>query len=224
MSAEEREGVAQAAEPRAGDERDHDSPAAEPAAPGPESAAARPDTTLAEPAPAAAPERGRPAVAGARDGLSAADLLALLAAVFSPGASVRHWTARLDAIGPLASGLPAALAGWTEGRAWSARAEVRWQQAGQGRYSALYLGEGERLPDGFAPLATGLRAVPGEDAAGLYLWGRRGPDGRYHATRLPHPLDYPAAAGALEARQPYQVLVGPDEVVRFLRLTLAEEG
>jgi hypothetical protein len=130
----------------------------------------------------------------------------------------------VETIGPLASGLPTELAGWTEGRAWSARAEVRWQQASAGQFSALYLGGGEALPDGFAPLARDLRAVPGEDAAGLYLWGRRGDDGLYRSTRLPRPLDYPAAGGMPEARQPYQILVGSDGLVYFLRLTLAEEA
>jgi hypothetical protein len=179
-------------------------------------------TATAAPPTTAAP--GRPAVAGARDGLGTADLQAVLAAVFPGGTACRHWCARLDAIGPLAAGLPADLAAWTEGRAWGAGAEVRWQQDGAAGYRVLYLGEGDTLPDGFAPLGADLRALPGEAAAGLYLWGQRGDDRRYHATRLPRPLDYPAAAGAPAVRLPYQRLVGPDGLVRFLRLTLGEEA
>jgi hypothetical protein len=221
MNAEEREGVAQAEE---GVAAPGVASAALDASAAPEPAQTSPEPAATEPTLAAAEAPGQPAVAGTRDGLSAADLLALLAAVFPAGTPARHWTAGLDRIGPLASGLPADLAGATEGRAWSARAELRWQQAGRDVFSALYLGEGEALPDGFAPLARDLRARPGEDAAGLHLWGRRGDDGLYRSTRLPRPLDYPAAGSAPEVRQPYQLLVGPDGIAYFLRLTLAEEA
>ncbi|HZR97212.1 MAG TPA: hypothetical protein VFE37_00815 [Chloroflexota bacterium] len=221
MSAEEREGVAQAEE---GAAAPGVASAALDASAAPEPAQASPEPAAPEPPLPAAEAPGQPAVAGTRDGLSAADLLALLAALFPAGTPARHWTASLDSIGPLASGLPADLAGATEGRAWSARAELRWQQAGGGQFSALYLGEGEALPDGFAPLARDLRTRHGEAAAGLYLWGRRDADGRYRSTRLPRPLDYPAAGNAPEVRQPYQLLVGPDGIAYFLRLTLAEEA
>jgi hypothetical protein len=187
-------------------------------------AASQPELPAASEATAAASQPGLPAVAGTRDGLDAAALGAVLAAVFPSSTPCRHWCARPDAIGPLAAGLPADLAAWAEGRAWSAGAEVRWQQDGPERYRALYLAEGDTLPEDFAPLDAGLRALPGEAEPGLYLWGRRGDDGRYHATRLPRALDYPAAAGAPEVRLPYRQLVGPDGMVRFLRLTLGEES
>ncbi len=177
-------------------------------------------------APAEPPSRpGVPAVAGVREELGADELLALLAAVFPPGTPCRHWCACLDTIGPLAGGLPSDLAGWSDGRAWGARAEVRWQQATDGRYGALYLADGETLPAGFAALDADLRAVPSEDAAGLYLWGTRRDDGRYHTTRLPRPLEYPGlGASGREPRVPYRVLWGADGVVRFVRLALVEEG
>jgi hypothetical protein len=185
-------------------------------------AAGEPTVAEADAEPTAS-EPGLPAIAGTRDGLGAADLRAVLAAVFPSGTPCRHWCARPETIGPLAAGLPDDLAAWAEGRAWSAGAEVRWQQDGPERYRALYLADGDTLPEGFVPLGAGLRALPGEAEPGLYLWGRRGDDGRYHATRLPRALDYPAAAG-VEVRVPYQRLVGLDGMVRFLRLTLGEES
>ncbi|HZR97115.1 MAG TPA: hypothetical protein VFE37_00325 [Chloroflexota bacterium] len=165
---------------------------------------------------------GVPAVAGVRDDLTADGLLVLLRTTF-PESRAHYWGARVDALGPIAAGVPADLAGWSEGRVWGARAEVRWRRAGAERYSALYLGEGETLPDGFRPLAGDLRAVPGAEAEGLFLWGTRGADGLYREPRLPHPLDYAAlGATAPEARVPCRLLLGPDGQVRFIHLAAEE--
>jgi hypothetical protein len=192
---------------------------------------AQSNETMAEPSapPAQAPSRpGEPAVVAVREGLAADELLAVLGSVFPAGTPSRHWCACLDTIGPLADGHPTDLAGWSEGRAWGARAEVRWQQAADGRYRVLYLGDGDTLPDGFTALDADLRAEPGEETAGVYLWGARGDDGRYHTTRLPRPLEYPGigatASDNREPRVPYRVLSGADGVARFVRLALAEEG
>jgi len=198
------------------------------AAEGPDTAALPTDASLRTDAAAGA---GREAVAAARDGLAAADLLALLTGVFPPGARAAHWGACLDTIGPLAAGIPADLTGWTEGRAWSARAELRWQQASDGTYRALYLGEAGAAPAGFTLLAADLRAVVAADAPGLLLWGARGSDGQYHAARLPRPLDYPAVASlglaSADSGAPSvscELLLGHDGAVRWVRLALSEEA
>jgi hypothetical protein len=169
------------------------------------------------------------AVAATCQGLGAPELLAVLAAVFSAGARCCHWCACVDTLGPVAAGLPADLSGWSEGRAWGAHAEVRWQQDPSGPYSALYLGTADRLPPDFLVLGPKLRAAPGEPADGLFLWGTRDADGRFRSPRLPHALEYPGlavlaqAADAPEARVPYERLLAVDGTVRFLRLTLPEQ-
>jgi hypothetical protein len=182
------------------------------------------DTVRAD--PGAAPV----AVAAARRGLGAGELLAMLAAVFPSSARCCHWCACVDTIGPVAGGLPADLSGWSEGRAWGAHAEVRWQQDADRSFSALYLGAAGSLPADFVVLGDELRAAPGEPAAGLYLWGTRDADGRFQDPRLPGPLEYPGlaatgpASDAPEARIPYQRLLAADGSVRFLRLTLPEDA
>lgn len=185
-------------------------------------------TSADEPGPAALAPR---AVAAAGDDLAAADLLALLAAVFPPGTRAAHWSACLDTIGPLAAGSPTELAGWTEGRVWGARAEVRWQRAPGGAYQALYLGDAASAPASLTPLADDLRAVVDAAAPALLFWGTRDADGRYQATRLPSPLDYPAAAALGLANEengtasvPCELLVSPNGVVRWVRLALREEA
>lgn len=167
---------------------------------------------------------GVPAVAGGRDDLTANTLLALLRATFADG-HAHHWGACLDTLGPISAGLPSDLAGWSEGRAWDARAEVRWQPASAERYAALYLGDGETLPEGFQALDGDLRAVPGAETDGLFLWGTRGADSQYWDPRLPRPLDYAGlGATAPEARVPCRLLVDADGQVRFIRLTTAVEA
>ncbi|HZU05013.1 MAG TPA: hypothetical protein VFB73_03495 [Chloroflexota bacterium] len=164
-----------------------------------------------------------PAVAGVRDGLTAEEVLELLAAVFPAGTPCQHWCAGPAAIGPLAAGRPTDLAGWTEGRVWGARAEVRWCRSAAGDYSVLYLGEGTALPSGFAPLASPLSAARARLA--LWLWGARGPDGRFSSAQLPRALDYAGIApAASQVCVPVQLLLAPDGRVCFVRLTLAEEG
>jgi hypothetical protein len=192
-------------------------PAAEPIVP---SAAAEPTSAGASAADAGRP--GVPAVAGVRDDLTADALLALLRATFAAGRTL-HWSACLDTLGPISAGLPTDLTGWTEGRAWGAGAEVRWQPAGDARFSALYLGEGDALPEGFQALATDLRAVPGAEPDGLFLWGTRGADGEYREPRLPRLLDYAAlGASAPQARLPCRLIVDAAGQVRFVRLMLEE--
>jgi hypothetical protein len=166
---------------------------------------------------------GVPALAGVRDDLTTATLLALLRTTFADGRA-HHWSACLEALGPIRAGLPPDLDGRSEGRVWGARAEIRWQAAGAGGYSALYLGEGEALPEGFQPLAGDLRALPSAEAEGLFLWGTRGADGQYRDPRLPRPLDYAGlGATAPEARVPCHLLVDAAGQVRFIRLVVAEE-
>jgi hypothetical protein len=163
-----------------------------------------------------------PAVAGVRDGLAAEEVLELLAAVFPAGTPCQHWCAGPAAIGPLAAGRPADLAGWTEGRVWGAQAEVRWRRDADGRYSVLYLGEGAELPSGFAPLASPLSTARARLT--LWLWGARGPDGHFHSPQLPRALDYSGIApAASQVRIPVRLLLAPDGRVCFVRLTLEEE-
>ena len=167
---------------------------------------------------------GHPAVAGVRDDLTADVLLALLRAIF-PGDDTHYWVACLDTLGPVSAGLPTDLAGWSEGRAWGARAEVRWQPTDAERYSALYLGDGEALPEGFQPLAENLQALPSTEAEGFFLWGTRGANSQYWEPRLPRSLDY-AGLGAMasEPRVPCRLLVGADGQVRFIRLAAPEDA
>jgi hypothetical protein len=188
-------------------------------APAPSAAAERtPEST-------SAPDGGRPgvpALAAVRDDLTAESLLALLQATFAVGRAL-HWSACLDTLGPITAGLPEDLTGWSEGRVWGTQAEMRWQPAGLERFSALYLGEGEALPEGFSVLASDLRAVPSAETEGLFLWGTRGTDGQYREPRLPRPLDY-AGLGvtATEARVPCRLLVDAAGQVRFVRLSVDE--
>jgi hypothetical protein len=164
-----------------------------------------------------------PAVAAVRDDLTADALLALLRATFGSGDAL-HWSACVDTLGPITAGAPQDLTGWSEGRVWGTRAEVRWQPAGGEHFSALYLGEGEALPEGFEALVGDLRAVPSAESEGLFLWGTRGADGQYRESRLPRPLDYTAlGTTAAEARVPCRLLVDAAGRVRFIRLTV-EEG
>jgi hypothetical protein len=178
-------------------------------------------------ATASAPDGGRrglPAVAGTRDDLTADALLALLRATFADSRTY-GWGASIDTLGPISAGPPSNLDGWSEGRAWGAGAEVRWQPAGAERYAALYLGDGETLPEGFRALADDLRAVPSADPEGLFLWGTRGADGQYWDARSPRPRDY-AALGAMapEVRVPCRLLVDAAGQVRFIRLTTTVAG
>jgi len=178
------------------------------------------------PADAAADGRpGVPAIAAVRDDLTADALLALLRATFADGRA-HYWVACPEALGPISAGLPTDLDDWSEGRVWSAVAEMRWHPSGAARFSALYLGEGDARPEGFQPLSDELRAVPSAEADGLFLWGTRAADGLYGEPRLPRPLDYAGlGATAPEARLPYRLLVGADGQVRFIRLTtLTETG
>ena len=166
-----------------------------------------------------------PAVAAARAGLDAEQLLGALQTVFPPDTRTCHWSACVDTLSPVQAGLPADLSGWAEGRVWGRQAEVRWRQQGNGHFSALFLGDGELIPDGFSALGEPLRAVPGEDVDGLYLWGTRAADGRYYSSRLPHGLDYAGlGTDAARARIPFRLLLDAAGQVRYVRLALPEEG
>ena len=168
--------------------------------------------------------RGRAAVAGARSRMTAEDILATLRAVFPTDTRAWSWTARADRIGPLAAELPSAVSGCSEGRAWGLHAEVRWRLQPELGYTALYLGTGEWLPEGFSVLGADLRAVAGEEAEGVHLWGKRDADGRYRSTRLAGALEYPALdAPTPDPRVPYELLLDPTGEVRYVRLTLREQ-
>ena len=102
---------------------------------------------------------------------------------------------------------------------------VRWQADGAERFSALYLADGDTLPDGFQPLADDLRAVSGAQAEGLFLWGSRGADGQYREPRLPRSQDYAALeTQRAEVRVPCRWLVGTDGQVRWVRLAAPEDA
>jgi hypothetical protein len=170
-------------------------------------------------------DEGWPAVAAARDGLDAEQLLGTLRAVFPAETRTCHWSACLDTISPIGAGLPADLAGWTEGRVWGRQAEVRWRPQSDGNFSALFLGDGELIPEGFSALGAPLRAVPSRDVDGLCLWGRRAADGRYYSSRLSRGLDYAGLeTDAAQARIPFRLLLDGAGQVRFVRLALTEEG
>jgi hypothetical protein len=207
---------------------------------GPDPAAQQPDAaeTPSEPSRAVASSDGEvgtsaapvgasvgvaPAVAGTRQGMTPAEVLATLRSVFSAGAAVCCWVARIDGIGSMADALPGDLTGCSEGRAWSVRAEVRWKARPGDGYAMLYLGASDQLPEGFVSLTTGLSEISGGDSGELYLWGTRGADGRYRSTRLGRPLEYPALVGEHpEPRLPYRLLVDAAGLVRYVRLALRE--
>lgn len=179
------------------------------------------DSTPLAPADTAPPA----VVAATCAGLTADDLLALLRTVFPDGTRCCHLRARPDALPPLAEGLPASVAGWTEGRVWDAHAEVRWREAVPGAFEVLFLAEGRDPPPGFTPLALYLRAVVPDEPAGLYLWGERDSTGRYFADRLGRALTYPAVLSAgPRPRLPCRLLVDASGTVRFVQLSLPETG
>jgi hypothetical protein len=177
------------------------------------------DSTPLAPADTAPPA----VVAATCAGLTADDLLAVLHALFAGGGRCCHLRARPDALPPLGEGLPASVAGWTEGRVWDAQVEVRWRETAPGAFEALFLAEGRPHPPGFTPLPLALRAVAPDEPAGLYLWGERDLTGRYFADRLGRALTYPAALSiGPRPRLPCRLLVDGSGAVRFVRLTLPE--
>jgi hypothetical protein len=166
---------------------------------------------------------GWPAAAGVCAGLSAEALLGVLRAVFPPEVRSCHWGARADAISPILAGLPTDLAIWSEGRAWSRQAELRWQTDDAEHFSTLYLGDGDALPADFDAVGGVVRAVPSQPDGSTYLWGTRGPDGRYRDLRLGHALDYSGLGGdQAAARVPYRLLLSASGEVRFVRWALEE--
>lgn len=197
----------------------------------PDEPSARPPEEPGASAPAdalettSAPDAGRPgvpALAAARDDLTADGILSLLPSLFPTGRAL-HWGASLDTLGPITAGLPENLNGWCEGRVWGAQGEVRWQATEADHFSVLYLGEGDTPPDGFHPLTTDLRSVASAEPDGLVLWGAREADGQYRELRLPRPLDYSAVgATGVQAHVPCRLLVDAAGQVRFIRLTVAE--
>ena len=170
-------------------------------------------------------DEGWPAVAAAREGMDAGQLLGAMRAVFPAETRTCHWSACVDTLSPIGAGLPGDLAGWAEGRVWGRQAEVRWRRQRGGHFSALFLGDGELIPAGFSALGAPLRAVPSRDVDGLCLWGSRAADGRYYSSRLPRGLDYAGlGTDAVQARIPFRLLLDAAGQVRFVRLALAEEG
>ncbi|MBX5490441.1 MAG: hypothetical protein IRZ14_04725 [Chloroflexi bacterium] len=170
----------------------------------------------------APPPDTEPAIAACRDGLGDDELLAVLATLFPEPEATRHWLAGVARCGAVATGLPASLAGWDEGRVWAAHAEVRWTRQTDGQHRALYLAEGTEVPPGWQPLAYALRSRPG---APLALWGRQGADGSHYTRGRAAPLEYaglPVRDGIAWVGCRY--LLDAAGVVRFIRLAQERES
>lgn len=116
---------------------------------------------------------------------------------------------------------PAAL--WPEGRAFGAGAEMRWHQAGPGRYNLLVLSEAARNLEGDWVTHAYQENDEGPDGGPLriYLWGTWQPAmAAWVEVRIPRPLPYPISPPDRSKRHRIYVTAAEyarDGMVRFIR-------